>query len=288
MNRIRVTAFAASAVIGVFALSACTAGQQTAGAPVAAPEVLAKVTLAAADIEGLGAVVTDVEGRTLYRFDKDKAKPPTSTCDGECAVAWPPALAGDTDIAADGVDEELIGTLERGDGTRQLTLNGWPLYRFAKDKAVGEAKGQGVGGTWFAATPEGKKAVAEVEKDAVRLTAKEIADLGTGVVDAKGYTLYRFDKDKAKPSKSSCDGDCAKAWPPVLAKDSVDIEGIDEAIVGTVVRADGSRQLTLNGWPLYRFAKDTAPGEAKGHGVGGTWFATTPAGKKAAAAASGY
>ncbi|HVK20963.1 MAG TPA: hypothetical protein VM677_06355 [Actinokineospora sp.] len=290
MNRTRVTAFAASALIGAFALSACTAGQQTAGAPVAEPQVLAKVTLAAADVDGLGKVVTDVDGRTLYRFDKDKAKPPTSNCDGECAVAWPPALAGETDIAADGVDEGIIGTLERGDGTMQLTLDGWPLYRFAKDKASGEAKGQGVGGTWYAATPEGKKAGVPAEpKNVVRLTAKEIGKFGTGVVDAKGYTLYRFDKDAAKPSKSTCDGDCAKAWPPVLAGDgTIAVDGVAEDVVGTVDRADGSTQLTLNGWPLYRFAKDTAPGEVKGHGVGGTWFAITPAGKKAAAATTGY
>ncbi|MGQ0838879.1 hypothetical protein [Actinokineospora sp.] len=287
MNRTRATVLAASAVFSVMALTACVA-QSTDGSALPTTETeVAQVRLAAAEIDGLGTVVTDQDGRTLYRFDKDKAKPPTSTCVAECATAWPPALAGDTEVAVRGVDDSLIGTVERADGARQLTLDGWPLYRFAKDQAAGQAKGQGVGGTWFAATPEGKKAG---DQAAVRLSAKEVGSLGTIVTDAKGYTLYRFDKDRAKPSKSTCDGDCAKAWPPALAgTGQVSLTGIDRTLVGTVTRADGAQQLTLNGWPLYRFAKDKAPGDAKGQGVGGTWFAATPEGKKAVAAAeSGY
>ncbi len=54
-----------------------------------------------------------------------------------------------------------------------------------------------------------------------------------------------------------------------------------------MVRADGSTQVTLNGWPLYRFARDTAPGDTKGEGVGGTWHATGGDGKPAVAAKAG-
>ncbi|GHG83117.1 hypothetical protein [Streptomyces griseocarneus] len=117
---------------------------------------------------------------------------------------------------------------------------------------------------------------------AVGLATAKDAKLGTVVTDAKGFTLYRFDKDKAKPSASNCNGDCAAAWPPVTAADQVSLKGIDKSLVATVTRADGSKQLTLGGWPLYRFAKDAKPGETKGQGVGGTWFAAGPQGKKAA------
>ena len=62
------------------------------------------------------------------------------------------------------------------------------------------------------------------------------------------------------------------------------LEGVEQRLVGTVTRADGSIQLTLAGSPLYRFAGDTRPGETRGQGVGGTWFAVTPAGARAAQA----
>ncbi|GAA0654643.1 hypothetical protein GCM10010193_01030 [Kitasatospora atroaurantiaca] len=109
--------------------------------------------------------------------------------------------------------------------------------------------------------------------------------LGTVVTDGNGFTLYRFDKDTAKPSMSNCNGNCASLWPPVAPVDKGQVKGVDPALVGTVTRADGSKQLTLNGWPLYRYAPDTKAGDTKGQGVGGTWFASTPDGKKAGAPA---
>ncbi|MEV8098116.1 hypothetical protein [Kitasatospora sp. NPDC085879] len=110
------------------------------------------------------------------------------------------------------------------------------------------------------------------------------ATLGTIVTDGNGYTLYRFDKDTAKPPVSNCNGQCATLWPPVAASDNPQLKGVDAKIVSSVTRADGSKQLTLNGWPLYRYAPDTKPGDTKGQGVGGTWWAVTPMGAKAAAA----
>ncbi len=120
----------------------------------------------------------------------------------------------------------------------------------------------------------------------IRLAAKQLDKLGAVITDSKGMTLYRFDKDTAKPSASNCDGPCATLWPPLTTTaNSVQVSGIDKSLIGTVARKDGSIQLTIAGWPLYRYAKDTAPGDAKGQGVGGTWFASTPQGKKATASA---
>ncbi|MFE2722374.1 hypothetical protein [Kitasatospora sp. NPDC059327] len=110
--------------------------------------------------------------------------------------------------------------------------------------------------------------------------------LGTIVTDGAGFTLYRFDQDTAQPPMSHCDGNCASLWPPVPADGSVTVKGIDSKLVGTVTRADGSKQITLNGWPAYRYAPDAKPGETKGQGVGGVWFALTPAGGKAGVASS--
>ncbi|MCD2188243.1 COG4315 family predicted lipoprotein [Actinomycetospora soli] len=110
--------------------------------------------------------------------------------------------------------------------------------------------------------------------------------LGT-VATSDGYTLYSFTKDSNKPAASTCTGSCAEQWPPVLASDADPwLKGIDASRVGTVDRPDGTQQLTLNGWPLYRFAKDAAPGETAGNGVGGTWRAVGPDGKPVAPNAS--
>ncbi|WP_406458987.1 hypothetical protein OH768_30680 [Streptomyces sp. NBC_01622] len=117
------------------------------------------------------------------------------------------------------------------------------------------------------------------------MTAK-VDKVGTVVTDSKGYVLYRFDADSVHPTKVSCYGTCAVVWPAATVKGSVTVKGIDKKLVSTVKRAGGTSQLTLAGWPLYRYAKDDKPKEAYGQGVDGTWWAVTPTGAKATAAAS--
>ena len=113
-----------------------------------------------------------------------------------------------------------------------------------------------------------------------KLIVADVATVGQVLTDQNGMTLYRFDKDTAKPPKSNCDGDCAKAWPPLLIKSPGKIfpKGINPKIIGYVERADGHCQVTINGWPVYYFAKDAKPGDILGQGVKGTWFAIDPKG----------
>jgi predicted lipoprotein with Yx(FWY)xxD motif len=107
----------------------------------------------------LDGVVTNGAGLTLYRFDRDSADPPTTNCAGDCAQTWPKVLLGDDSrLFVEGVDPSVVGTIPAGDGTYQVTIGGWPVYRFAEDTRAGQAKGQGVGGTWFAVAPDGRKA----------------------------------------------------------------------------------------------------------------------------------
>ena len=117
----------------------------------------------------------------------------------------------------------------------------------------------------------------------VQLEASRAGELDPVVVNGAGLTLYRFDDDTAKPSKSTCNGDCAKKWPPVtVAKGGrIFVSGVRKSAVGVVKRDDGRLQVTVGGWPIYRFANDTKPGDTNGQGVGGTWFGVTPDGKKA-------
>jgi predicted lipoprotein with Yx(FWY)xxD motif len=117
----------------------------------AAPETAADATVAQGDT-GLGAVLVDAEGLTLYGLTDDTDG--VSTCDGACAEAWPPLTVDGPDLPA-GLDSDLFSVVERSDGTFQLKAGEWPLYRFAGDAAPGDTNGQGSGGVWFAVAPDG-------------------------------------------------------------------------------------------------------------------------------------
>lgn len=108
------------------------------------------------------------------------------------------------------------------------------------------------------------------------------SDLGKILVDSQGRTLYLFEKDTG--TTSTCTGDCAVNWPPLLASGTPTLgSGADASMIGTSMRADGKSQVTYNGHPLYRFQKDTKPGDTNGEGLnafGGSWFAVSAAGDK--------
>ncbi|MGS0684269.1 SCO0930 family lipoprotein [Nakamurella sp. GG22] len=107
----------------------------------------------------------------------------------------------------------------------------------------------------------------------------EAGSLGQVLVGANGHTLYAFTKDV--DGVSTCFDACAAAWPAVTvpAGDVPTPDGIDPALVTTVDRPDGTRQLKVGKWPMYFYAGDGAPGETNGQGVGGVWFAEDAAGK---------
>jgi predicted lipoprotein with Yx(FWY)xxD motif len=109
---------------------------------------------------GLGEVLVDSAGHTLYAFSGDSAETPT--CEGACAKAWPPLLdeSGEPQ-PSNGTGAARLGTVERPDGTTQVTYAGHPLYSFTDDKAPGEANGNGqsaFGGTWTALKGSGEAA----------------------------------------------------------------------------------------------------------------------------------
>lgn len=84
------------------------------------------------------------------------------------------------------------------------------------------------------------------------------------LVDAKGMTVYTYDKDQ--PGKSACVATCAQNWPPVMAT-----EANPKAPYSVITREDGGKQLAHQGKPLYTFVKDKKEGDRSGDGVGGVW-----------------
>jgi predicted lipoprotein with Yx(FWY)xxD motif len=112
----------------------------------------------------LGPILTDATGMTLYLFTNDS--PGESACSADCLVNWPPLIvssAADA-VAGDGVAGEL-GTIEREDGSLQVTIADIPLYFFAGDSEPGDLSGHQVGGVWFAVGPDGAAAGEEAGQD---------------------------------------------------------------------------------------------------------------------------
>jgi predicted lipoprotein with Yx(FWY)xxD motif len=104
----------------------------------------------------LGQILSDAGGRTLYAFTKDGKGSGRSVCDGQCIATWPALTASGTPLAGGGVEASLLGTIQRNDGTTQVTYNDWPLYFYGADLQAGQAQGQGINGVWFVLSPQGK------------------------------------------------------------------------------------------------------------------------------------
>jgi predicted lipoprotein with Yx(FWY)xxD motif len=95
--------------------------------------------------------------------------------------------------------------------------------------------------------------------------------LGYVLTNASGYTIYWNARDHRDSSRSACTGGCLTAWPPVtgtpVAAKGVTLDGV----LGVITRSDGLVQATYNGYPLYTFASDSAPGQTIGNGEAGIW-----------------
>ncbi|MDA1128384.1 MAG: CHRD domain-containing protein [Chloroflexi bacterium] len=217
--------------------------------------------------ETVGTILTDPDGNSLYLFTRDERN--VSNCSGGCALAWPPLLTIDDPAPGEGLAADRIGTTTRVDGSKQVTYNGWPLYYFAADEKPGDSLGQDVGGVWFVVTTDGGAVYTNAP-----VNAAPNGDLGTILLDAAGRSLYLYTRDER--NVSNCTGGCALAWPPLITvEDPVPGEGLAADRIGTTTRADGSKQVTYNGWPLYYFAADEKPGDAIGQDRGGVWFVVT-------------
>lgn len=127
-----------AAVAAALLIAACGGSAGSGGSGGAA------ATVKTADDAKLGKILVAANGMTLYIFDKDTAN--TSNCYDQCAKNWPP-LTVTGDPTGSGVKGKLAATA-RTDGTKQVTLDGKPLYFYVADKKAGDTVGEGVGGVW--------------------------------------------------------------------------------------------------------------------------------------------
>ena len=130
--------------------------------------------------------------------------------------------------------------------------------------------------TTQAPTTTAEQATTTTEPEAAGLVVT-VADssLGSILVDGEGNSLYLFTPDEQ--GDSVCYDQCAAAWPP-LSADAVAGDGVDAGLLGSAPRTDGPDQATYNGWPLYYFASDAAPGDVNGQGANDVWYVLDAAG----------
>jgi predicted lipoprotein with Yx(FWY)xxD motif len=159
-------------IAGLAAAVSLAVGLNSASASSHAASAPNRVAVASS---GLGRILVDGRGRTLYLFEKDKRG--KSACTGQCAGFWPPLIASAKPLASSGAKASLLGTVKRPDGRLQVTYNHHPLYTFVKDTRKGQTNGEAVqafGAEWFALSPAG----ARVEKS--NATSANTGDPMTG------------------------------------------------------------------------------------------------------------
>jgi predicted lipoprotein with Yx(FWY)xxD motif len=131
----------------------CLAGCGSARAAAANPVWQVRAGL----VRGLGRIVTDGHGFTLYIFQPDRQGP--SVCTGVCAMQWPPLdlpRGVRRPDAGPGVNAALLGTAPRADGVLQVTYDRWPLYLWRGDTSPGQATGQAYDmGAWYTMSVSG-------------------------------------------------------------------------------------------------------------------------------------
>jgi len=160
LNRsITFLAAAAAIPLAALAVAGCGGGSGEATASPAPPKTAsgAPATVGAATT-GLGKILVDSKGRTIYLFKKDRGT--KSACSGDCASDWPPVRASGKPTVGGGASASLVGTTARADGQPQVTYNGQPLYLYAGDEKPGDTNGQGLttfGALWWVLSPAGNQ-----------------------------------------------------------------------------------------------------------------------------------
>jgi len=127
--------------------------QGSASSKAAAQRAASTATVQTKRLKGLGVVLVNSKGMTLYMFVPDHQK--RVTCKGSCAVIWPPLKVkkGQRPRAGGLARQRLLGTYGR-----VVSYNRWPLYTYITDKKPGQHTGQGVdnsGGKWYVLSPRG-------------------------------------------------------------------------------------------------------------------------------------
>jgi len=159
MNKLSIPLLASALALGVAACGSSGSSTTKAKATTSPTKTEPVVVISAKSEPGLGTVLVDAQGRTLYQFLPDGAK--HVTCTTGCAAIWPPVMlpSGAKVGASGGVKASLLSSDPNPSGGRVVTYAGWPLYTYVSDTSPGSHTGQGInqsGGLWYVMSPAGK------------------------------------------------------------------------------------------------------------------------------------
>jgi predicted lipoprotein with Yx(FWY)xxD motif len=250
---------------------------------------------------------------SLYLLTSDALRgmtgAPFACSDGANAIGapcdtflWPALLTDGAPIAGPGVNPTLLGTVTRSDlpglpAVQQVTYGGFPLYRFFLDEEPGETDGANLfdpvtspTGTWYLVNGRGQPAPgrAHIELETAPVNGGSDAtvlavsmDHGFVLLPDGTFPVYSLSTDRRGTGKRSlCQAACATVnWPPVLTSGRpIAGPGVDQHALGTIVRPDGTHQVTYNGRPLYVFKNDayipTLPYNGGAAGINGAGLST--------------
>jgi predicted lipoprotein with Yx(FWY)xxD motif len=205
---------------------------------------------------------------------------------------WPAITTKGRPVAGRGVDARLLGSVYRKHVGRQVTYAGHPLYLF--DNLPGQVTGEGWDepglppwhGVWWVVSPSGQYQPWAETLVTARIGSRTVlaARMLTGI-GYKDFPVYTYSNDSL--TSSACTGACARLWPPLLTSGRPAVgKGVYSSYVSSIIRSDGSRQVTYDGQPLYlygfeRIARTRKGYVATGNGngqrrAGGTFSLTRP------------
>lgn len=226
----------------------------------------------------------------------DNSNPLGTPCDSDL---WPALLTNGKPIAGPGVNPKLLGTVSRSDidtpplaPVQQVTYAGQPLYRFFLDTVPGDTQGANLddpvtspAGIWYLVHPRGGTPAtgqADLEMETAPLNGTGLdgtvlaARMNNDFSVFPNATFPVYTLDAVNGQKTSCRGECAIAWPPLLTSDQPAAgPGVDQGALGVILRPDGTHQVTYHGQPLYLFSGDAYIGSPVNVGTQGIFGAAT-------------
>jgi predicted lipoprotein with Yx(FWY)xxD motif len=218
-----------------------------------------------------GSVITDGNGKTLYFFSPDANG--NSACTAGCLAIWPVSYSASPTFGT-GLAASDFASITRGDGNKQTTYKGWPLYTYVGDATAGNINGDGVQGIWFVAKPDYTVMLAVTQlvgDDGKKYDSTY--HVGTGstlyMTDDRGVTLYSFTIDKSgKNNYTLSDFSNDALWPIVQLSSVQNVPSSLDKSAFSSINVFGKSQLTYKGWPMYRYGPDLLTrGNTKGVSV---------------------
>jgi predicted lipoprotein with Yx(FWY)xxD motif len=163
--------------------------------------------------------------------------------------------------------------------TRTLSLAALAVVSAAVLAACGGSSKSSSSISSYSGTP--RSSTAPTSRGTASVVSTKKSPLGTFLVDGRGRALYLFEADRGPVS--ACTGACAQAWPPLTTTGTPKASGgVNASLLGTTKRADGTREVTYAGHPLYTYIGDTQPGQTTGQGsdgFGAPWWVVSTSGK---------